>query len=272
MNNKNYNNKYYDAHTHLIESCYKQDFSKMTIRFKNANISKVICNATSPDNWLDVLNLYKSDHSMIPALGIHPWYVENLEKNWNDTLNDLLSNSEVALIGEIGLDKLLTKAPFELQKHIFKRQLEIAIEHSRNLCIHCVKAWPEMLQILNKYSNTLPKFMIHAFVGSIEIANEIISMGGYLSFAGNSINSTKTQNTIKQIPIDKLLIETDSPDMIPKKPIHTEKINGCLRNEPINVISIYKNIAKLRNIEINSLCLAVENNFAKFTNLTNKDN
>ena len=183
---------YIDAHCHLLDEKELQ-LARIT------GVEKFICNATNPNNWKKVLAL----KNVIPALGIHPWYVSDLPEDALEKLQNLLRENPQAHIGEIGLDKC--KKDFYKQEEIFEAQLKLAQQFNRPVHIHCVRAWQEVLAIIKNYPNLT--YLFHGFSGDKNVIRFLEKFNAYFSVS----HATK----IPLIPTDKLLIESDAPDGLP---------------------------------------------------------
>ena len=235
--------QFIDMHTHLqdkkfidIDNIIKTSYQKGVKHF-------VIC-GTNQKDWKKVSEIHENYKDITtPCFGVHPWFVKCVDKNWKNELNEYLDKYPNALIGEIGLDRWKDdiKDEKELQHEIFSYQYELAKEKDRAVVIHCIKAWGWLNKYL--YKNRVPKkFMLHSFNGSAEIANKICKFGGYISLSASILRNSKKERILNFIPNEQLLIETDSPDQSPYK----GKINT-----PENLIMIAKNIAEIKDIDIN---------------------
>ena len=150
----------------------------------------------------------KSDSGMTYSVGIHPWFLTEL--NQNDNLNFVRCygrDESVAAIGEAGFDKL-KGAPLELQIKIFEEQAAISEEVQKPLIIHCVKGWDELLASHRKIKPKMP-WLIHGFRGKKELAEQLISKGMYLSFWYEFVLQDESSGLLRSIPLDKLFLETD---------------------------------------------------------------
>lgn len=174
----------------------------------------------------------------IYSIGLHPWYI--VEQKWQEELIALKKFSlhkNVLAIGECGLDKVC-KTDFTLQQTVFSEQIQWANGIQKPLIIHCVRAWQEIFHLLIKNHNKVP-VIFHGFNGKSVIAQEIISKGYYLSF-GKALQHSNMQQLLPEIPINRLLLETDDAD--------------------ISIEDIYQTAATIFQIDIKSLSLQIEKN------------
>lgn len=148
------------------------------------------------------------------AAGIHPEYATDLPEDWEERLERLLGDEKVAALGEIGLDYHYPEPPREVQKRIFVKQLEIAKRLDMPVIIHSRDASGDTLDILREYK---PRGVLHCFSGSAETAREVVKLGMYIGFTGvlTFKNSKKAWAACAEVPIDRLLLETDCPYMAP---------------------------------------------------------
>lgn len=143
------------------------------------------------------------------SAGIHPWDSEAVAGRLDELLHTLKNTSCVA-IGEIGLDKAC-KVDFEVQKRVFEAQLAIANERNLPVVVHCVRAASECLALLVKHK--IQRAVFHGFIGSAEVAKNIISKGYYISFGATTIASPKTVNALGIMPHGRVFLESDTSDM-----------------------------------------------------------
>ncbi len=171
---------------------------------------RVICNGTSALDWSAVAELKDLfPENIISYFGVHPWYADTLPQGWIKLLRKYLLHNGSG-IGEIGLDKKNgSRSNYFDQKNIFITQLSLAEELGLPVSIHCVRAWGDLMTILDKPWN-IP-VMIHSFSGSMEIMEKITDIGIYLSFSPfiNSRNGIKIQEVFRNTPSGNILIESD---------------------------------------------------------------
>lgn len=181
---------YIDAHCHLLKETEFQDAHLV-------GVEKILVNAVRPDEWDKVEAL----SSVIPSVGIHPWYVKEARGDWAEKMEKKLAENPLLQVGEIGLDKL--KSDFNKQKQIFLTQLKLAQKYNRVASIHCVKAWGEMMPLLRPFKKDT-RMLFHGFTGDKIVVGFLADSDSYFS-----VHSDKK---IPLIPTDKLLIESDAPD------------------------------------------------------------
>lgn len=185
------------------------DFSILTDahchwRPKSDAIVSVRCSAV-PDDWSEILE--SGGPKVRVMIGLHPWYV-TADDSRLEELNLLLQDSSAG-IGEIGLDRTGRGISLDEQADLFRRQLMLASEYERPAAVHCVRAWGRLLEILKEDSFRQNRWMIHGYNGSLEIAAEILKLGGFISLNPLQLKPGKLAGLLEIIPPGQLLIETD---------------------------------------------------------------
>ncbi len=227
-------------------------FDDVVRQAARAGITGVCCCGTTPDDWEATSRLAQKPlpFVLVPAFGVHPWYVRHLPANWFETLESYLDKSPVAVIGEIGLDGVLDNVPLDVQEKVLVRQLQFAEHVRRPVVLHGARVWGRLVEALKPYARKLPGFVAHGFGGSAEILKQILNMGGYVSFAGSVCNpkAEKIRAAAREIPDSQLLIETDTPDLFPTGGCPAAiGANGKPLNQPANLACVLNEVAKLRH-------------------------
>ncbi len=205
-----------------------------------------------------VLDLTKNPN-FYATIGYHPENIDNIEENYIELLEKNLTNPKVVAIGEIGLDYHWRQDNKEKQKEVFINQLKLAKKYHKPVIIHSRDAINDVYEILKEYS---VKSNIHCFNSSKEMAEKFIEnecfigVGGVITFK----NARKLVEIVKEIPIDKILLETDSPYLSP------EPLRGT-KNTPRNLKYIVQRIAEIKNIETEELIRILNNNACIFFNI-----
>lgn len=180
-------------------------------------------NGVSESDWHLVKEMSDRHPSVIPNFGIHPWFVADRTPNWLNTLKEFFEANPAASVGEIGLDKGSRgkQIDFTDQVEVFQQQLQLAKELKRPASIHCVRAFGDLLDILKSEGPFPAGVLLHSFLGSAELVPEFAKLGAYFSFSGflMSMKETKAKKMLKSVPRDRILLETDAPDALPKSDI-----------------------------------------------------
>lgn len=245
----------FDSHAHLQDSRFDGILSDVLEHAVKEDVTGICCCGTSPADWHSVREVQdQSDQSrlvVIPAFGVHPWHVGDLKDGWLDKLAEYLDQNPVAVVGEIGLDGIRKDVSRELQKKILTSQLELAVSHSRAVVLHGARAWGDLIAAVKPHAAELPAIVAHGFSGSAEILKGLLSLGAYVSFAGSVCNpkAARARAAAALVPGEKLLIETDAPDLFPNggAPAAMDAENRPL-NQPSNLKLIRDQVAELRNL------------------------
>lgn len=248
----------FDAHTHLQDPRLSDVLDEVVRQAALAGVTGVCCCGTVPDDWAATHRLAQAalPFVLVPAFGVHPWYVRFLPAGWFEALEEYLDRNPVAAIGEIGLDGVLDDVPMELQERVLVRQLAFAEHVRRPVVLHGARAWGRLLDVLKPYARRLPGFVAHGFGGTAEILKQILNMGGYVSFAGSVCNpkAEKIRAAAREIPDSQLLIETDSPDLFPAGGRAAAiGANGKPLNQPANLARVLNEVAALRGVSPEAL-------------------
>lgn len=204
-----------------------------------AGIVACVVNATREDDWAAVAQL-AIDHPgfVLPAFGIHPWHAHTAQPGWQDRLAALLDKHPHASLGECGVDRWIESPAPDLQLPVFAAQIRLAREFKRPLTIHCLKAWG-LLEDAFAMEPPPPRFLLHSFNGSIETARRWLPYGAHFSFSGYFLHTRKESvaNMYRILPADRILLETDAPDMLPPPSAISHPLEHDA-NHPANLAAI----------------------------------
>ncbi len=235
--------KLFDSHNHLQDERLLPDIANVMDRARNAGVVSMGVKGCCESDWPRVTEIMESFKGIYPAFGLHPWFIAERSTDWEITLEDLLVKYPQASVGEIGIDHAIDDRDDSDQEAVFLAQLDLARRLNRPVSIHCRKAWGRLIELLDQ-SGALPcGMLIHCFGGSAEIATELVKRGGYISFSGSITrpNAKKAGPAIRAVPADRVLIETDAPDILPTT------AEGPL-NEPANLTHVLAKAAELLEI------------------------
>lgn len=208
----------FDSHTHLQDTRVWNNLDVLIERASEAGVSALVCCGSCEDDWGRVLEISQKYPQVIPAFGIHPWYISERSNQWHEKLEKILIEVPHAAVGEIGLDHTIENRNDEEQKSVFTNQLQIAIRLKRPVSIHCRKAWQDLLSSLKKVNGLSDGGAVHSYSGSPDIIPELVKYGLSVSFSGSLTyeNNRKARRSVIKVPLQKLLIETDTPDISPQ--------------------------------------------------------
>jgi TatD DNase family protein len=234
-----------DAHCHLQDDRLAADRAGVLDRAAAAGVSMLVCCGSSESDWAEVSAL-SAKPGVIPAYGLHPWYVRQRSGGWRNSLASLLRGDPRAAVGEIGLDHAIADRSDGEQAALFSEQLRMAAEFGRPACIHCRKAWGALLPALT--ATRLPSgFVIHSYSGSTELIAPLSELGAHFSFSGTVTwsRNRRAHEAAVAVPADRLLIETDAPDLPPAPGNGSGPLSA---NEPANLVRVLRSVAALRGI------------------------
>ncbi len=203
---------YIDTHCHLSNDDY-DDIKKIIEDNKEALVDKIVVSGCSIESIKEVMFLKNQYDMVYVTIGYHPEYANNIEKSDLDYLKTLLKEKKVVGIGEIGLDYHYTSDNKDKQIWLFEEQLKIAEDFNLPVVIHSRDATMDTINTLKKYN---VKGIIHCFSGSLETANVYIKMGFLLGIGGVvTFKNSKLKEVLLEIPINSIVLETDSPYLTP---------------------------------------------------------
>lgn len=206
----------FDSHAHYDDSAFDVDRDLVVSELKENGIVGVLNCGSSFEGAKESARLAAENDIFYAAVGIHPEFVKELNEDVVMELKEMLKGEKVKAIGEIGLDYYYEdNPPREIQKAAFIRQMELAKEYKLPVIIHDRDAHEDTLNILKEFPEV--KGVIHCFSGSVEFARECLKLGYYIGFTGvvTFKNAKKVLDVVKEIPMDRLLVETDCPYMAP---------------------------------------------------------
>ncbi|WDV45985.1 TatD family hydrolase [Clostridiaceae bacterium M8S5] len=245
-----------DSHAHLCDSRFDRDRDKVIADLQKNDIELVINPGSNIASSVKGISLANKYDNIYAAVGVHPHEAEDVDEDTINLLRSLSENDKVVAIGEIGLDYYYDNSPRDIQKQWFKRQIQLANEVGLPIIVHDRDAHQDTLDIIKKNSNNGKLTgVIHCYSGGVELAKEYIKLGFYISFAGPvTFKNAKTAKlVVKEIPLDRILIETDSPYLTPHP--HRGK-----RNEPLYVSYVAREIAQLKDISFEEVAKVTNEN------------
>ncbi len=247
----------FDSHAHIDDEKFDIDREEVIQRAINNGVTGVINVGASMESSARSVALAEKFEGIYAAVGIHPHDAQDALDTDYEQLVRWTALDKVVAIGEIGLDYYYDLSPRDVQRSVFIRQLDVARQTNMPFIIHDRDAHGDLLEILKKEAKGL-KGVLHCFSGSLEMANEVIKMGLYISIAGPVTfkNAAKLPEIVTKVPLEYLLVETDSPYLTP------QPYRGK-RNEPAYVKLVAEQVANLRGIELEVLAKATSENTKK---------
>lgn len=249
----------FDAHNHIQDERLFPMLETVMERARLAGVSKMAVKGCCEADWPRVVDIANRYPDAYLAFGLHPWFISGRSDQCFQTLENLLTSYPQASVGEIGIDHAVEERDDADQERVFLAQLEIARKFDRPVSIHCRRAWGRLIERLDQFGELPRGMLIHCFGGSVEIATELVKRGAYISFSGSITrpNAKKAGPAIRAVPDDRILIETDAPDILPTT------AEGKL-NEPANLPLVLAKAAELRGVSEESLAKTTFRNAEKF--------
>lgn len=208
---------YIDTHCHLDLPPLAEQLHDVLRRARQAGVHRYVVPGVAREGWRGIKALAESADGIFPAYGIHPQLAHHADDAVLEELSGYLAEGAIA-VGEVGLDYLLKEPSREIQQEAFRRQLRLAVQLGLPVLIHCRDAFADLLRILRQEGGGSVGGLMHAFSGSPETAGECISLGFYISVCGTITygNARRPLRVVREIPLERLVLETDAPDISPE--------------------------------------------------------
>lgn len=236
-----------DTHTHLFDDRFRKDLPAVLDRAAAAGVERVVCLGIDRESSEQSVHIANTYPLVFAAVGIQPnSAAEAKPGDWDAVVKLAETEPRVVAIGETGLDRYWDKSPFALQEDYFARHIELARRLNKPFVIHCREAEADVVKALRAQSAKGPlRAVMHSFSGDLATARECLQMGLYISFAGMVTypNAQTLRDVAKEIPLDRLLVETDCPYLAP------QPVRGK-RNEPAYVAHTATLLAQVKGVSL----------------------
>ena len=255
-----------DSHAHIDGDEFDADRKEVIERAQAAGVSFILNVGTGDPHsgaFERAVELGKTHESVYTAIGTHPHDARLYDDAAEEKIKNLINNEHVIAWGEIGLDFHYDNSPRDVQIDVFKRQLRAAHECDLPVVIHTREAETETIEILqSEYKGAHRRGVFHCFSGSRELAERAIDIGFMISFSGivTFKKAEELREVARQVPLDRLLIETDCPYLTPI-PYRGK------RNEPAYVVEVARCLAGLHGVDIEEIGRITSENFNRFFGL-----
>lgn len=239
--------KIFDTHAHYDDEAFDEDRELVIGDIHEKGVIGVLNCGASLEGARESVKLSEKHDFIYAAVGVHPSYADVVDSKVIDELEELTKYQKVRAIGEIGLDYYWEENPSrDVQKEAFRAQMKLAEKLNMPVIIHDRDAHADTLEILKEFPNVIG--VIHCFSGSVEFARECLKLGYYIGFTGvvTFKNAKKIIEVAKEVPLDRILVETDCPYMAPT-PYRGK------RNQSSYIIHILEKIAEIKDISIETL-------------------
>jgi TatD DNase family protein len=247
-----------DSHCHLDHEPLHKNLSDVVSRSKEIGITKLLTICTTIDSFEKIKTILEKDKMIYGTYGIHPHETENNHVDKETIIKNVNENDKIIGIGETGLDFFYNHSDKNEQIISFKEHIEASIQLSKPIIVHSREAEKDTFEILNSYKNENLKILMHCFTGSLEFSKKLLTLGAFFSASGiiTFKNSIDLQNTFKTIPLEKLLIETDSPFLAPI-PMRGKK------NEPSFIKYTLEKLSIIKETTVDKMSKITTDNFNK---------
>ena len=251
-----------DSHCHLDHEPLFSNLNEIIKRSKEAGMSKILTICTTLDSFEKIKDIVEKDEIIYGTYGIHPHEVKDNKVTFDLIISEINNNKKIIGIGETGLDFYYNHSDKKEQIISLEEHIKASVELKMPLIIHSRNAESETLEVFEKYKSNKLKILMHCFTGSKNFAKKMLDLNAYFSASGiiTFKNSVELQDTFKFIPLEKLLIETDSPFLAPEP-------NRGKKNEPSYVKFTAKKLAYIKRVSQIELINITTSNFNNLFNL-----
>ena len=242
----------FDSHCHLQDERLAAALEAVMARAREAGAAGFACCGTEESDWDGVAAVTARFGGVVSSYGLHPWYLGGRSAAWKESLVRRLAAHPKAGVGEIGLDHAIEPRNDDDQTAVFMDQLTLARELSRPASVHCRRAWGTLLECLSRLGRLEAGFVVHSFSGAPDVIPALAAFGARFSFSGSVTypGNRRARKALVAVPLDRLLIETDAPDIPPYPGPAPEGPALQARkplNEPANLARVFRVVVELRH-------------------------
>ncbi|HEY4554004.1 MAG TPA: TatD family hydrolase [Bacillaceae bacterium] len=248
----------FDTHVHLNDAQFEEDLEEVIRRAQSAGVKNMTVVGFDRKTIERALELVEEYDFLYASVGWHPVDAIDMKEEDLVWIEELAAHPKVVALGEMGLDYHWDKSPKDIQQEVFRKQIRLAKKLKMPIIIHNRDAAQDIVNILREEEASEVGGIMHCFSGSVEIAKECMEMNFYISLGGPVTfkNAKKPKEVAQEVPMDRLLIETDCPYLAPHP-------NRGKRNEPAYVRLVAEQIAELKGISLEELAEATTRNAKK---------
>jgi TatD DNase family protein len=244
-----------DSHCHLFYDEILQDIDNVIVRSKKLGVNRFICVGTNINDSLLSLDISKKFENVFCSAGVHPHDSQNVDKDYIQQIELIMKSKKMIAIGEIGLDYFRNISSKKSQIKVFHELLQLADNIKKPIIFHNRDADKDIIDILSCYPNVIG--VSHCFSSTLSTAKKLLDMGYYISFSGNlTFKNSMLPSVAKHLPLNRLLVETDSPYLSP------EPFRGK-PNEPGRTRYVAEKLAEIHNISFESIANQTTKNINK---------
>jgi TatD DNase family protein len=257
--------RYFDAHNHLQDERLLAQVDGLAQELLQLGLVEAVVAGSGVEDWATVAQLAQRYSWIRPSFGVHPWYVREQPADWLPQLRHWLLQFPNAGLGEAGLDRWIADPDVPLQQAMLWAQLELAVELERPVTLHCLRAFGLLEEMLKSCTRPQRGVLLHSYGGPVEMLPSWQKMGCYFSVSPYFLHPRKAAQwqTFAEVPLDRLLIETDAPDMWPPDELNPRAMldsGGKPMNHPGNLDLLCHHLAKLRQMPEAELAEQLEAN------------
>ena len=252
---------YVDSHCHLDFPDLAENLDEILLRMKQNSVGHALVVSVSLSDWPRLMQLVETHDVLSASVGVHPDYPDAYEPDVSELVQLAHSSPKVVAIGETGLDYFRLTEPLDWQRERFRTHIRASRESGLPLIIHTRAACDDTLRLMREENAAEAGGVMHCFTESWDMAQAAMEMGFYISLSGivTFKKATDLHAIARKVPLDRLLIETDSPFLAPV-PFRGKQ------NDPSKVIHVAEHIANLRGISVAEVASATTNNFFNLFN------
>lgn len=250
-----------DSHSHIDTAAFEHDREAVIARARSAGIVRQIVPAIAREGWDNLRNVCRAHEGLIPAYGLHPMFLDQHRPEHLDDLAELLDLEKPLAVGECGLDFHIEGLDRDIQTFYFNAQLQLARDRDLPVIVHARRAFDEVTACFRKFDGL--RGVVHSFSGSQQQAEALWKLGFCLGIGGPLTypRAKRLRAVVANMPIEFLLLETDSPD----QPLHGHQGQ---RNEPSRLVEVLSTVAELRDESIEQITAATTGNAQRLFNFS----
>lgn len=246
---------YVDSHCHLDFPELKQDLNSILSNMRQNQVEHALCVSVNMPDWQGIIEMVEQHPELSASVGVHPDYEDTPEPSVEELIR-LAQHPKVVAIGETGLDYYRLSEPLDWQRERFRTHIRAAVKTKLPLIIHTRNASEDTIRLMKEEGAERCSGVMHCFTETKEVAQQALDLGFYISLSGivTFKSAQQVQEVAAYVPLERLLIETDSPYLAPV-PYRGK------RNDPSKVIHVAEKIAELRGIPVAEVARASTENF-----------
>ena len=242
-----------DSHSHLDAAEFDADRAQVVERARRAGVRQQIVPAVTAAGWPGLKAMCEASPGLFPGYGLHPTFLRHHRDQQIDELREWIARERPCCVGECGLDYYVEGLDLAFQRRLFQAQLELAKEFDLPVVVHALRAVDDVTSMLRKAGGL--RGVVHSFGGSPEQAQQLFKLGFHLGIGGPVTyeRAKRLRGIVASMPIDHLLLETDSPD----QPLQADRGQ---RNEPARLVEVARVVAELRGVDVETIAEATTRN------------